>query len=125
MRALIAIERAASTGLPQAISAQPRSRHPTPDMVRLAHNRSSPRSLTCVGRPLAPKTAIRNSLQLIVRLLKWLQNGREERQPTQAPKKMAALGIQTLVDMKAGKTVAMSTDPGTVLMTKENAAQYK
>jgi ABC-type sugar transport system substrate-binding protein len=43
----------------------------------------------------------------------------------QAPKKMAALGIRTLVDMKAGKKVAMSTDPGTVLVTKENAAQYK
>jgi ABC-type sugar transport system substrate-binding protein len=43
----------------------------------------------------------------------------------QAPKKMAALGIQTLVDMKAGKKVAMATDPGTVLVTKENAAQYK
>jgi ribose transport system substrate-binding protein len=43
----------------------------------------------------------------------------------QAPKKMAALGIQTLIDMKAGKTVAMVTDPGTVLVTKENAAQYK
>src|SRR2546430_1207281 len=35
MRALIAIERAASTGIPQAISAQPRSRRPTPEMVRL------------------------------------------------------------------------------------------
>jgi predicted dehydrogenase len=35
MRALVAIERAASTGVPQAISTQPRSRHPTPDMVRL------------------------------------------------------------------------------------------
>jgi predicted dehydrogenase len=35
MRALIAIERAASTGIPHAISVQPRSRHPTPDMVRL------------------------------------------------------------------------------------------
>ena len=35
MRALLAIERAASTGVPQAISVQPRSRHPTPDMVRL------------------------------------------------------------------------------------------
>jgi predicted dehydrogenase len=35
MRALVAIERAASTGVPQAVSAQPRSRHPTPDMVRL------------------------------------------------------------------------------------------
>lgn len=43
----------------------------------------------------------------------------------QAPKKMAALGIQTLVDMKAGKKVEMSVDPGTVLVTKENAAQYK
>ena len=35
MRALTAIERAAATGRPQAISTQPRSRHPTPDMVRL------------------------------------------------------------------------------------------
>jgi predicted dehydrogenase len=35
MRALIAIERAASTGKPQAISAQPRPRRPTADMVRL------------------------------------------------------------------------------------------
>ena len=50
--------------------------------------------------------------------------GREPARTTQAPKKMAALGIQTLVDMKAGKTVAKSTDPGTVLVTKENAAQY-
>ena len=51
--------------------------------------------------------------------------GREPARTTQAPKKMAALGIRTLVDMKARKTVAMSTDPGTVLVTKENAAQYK
>ncbi len=36
MRALLAIEKAASTGLPQAISTPPRPRHPTPDMVRLA-----------------------------------------------------------------------------------------
>jgi ribose transport system substrate-binding protein len=43
----------------------------------------------------------------------------------QAPKKMAGLGIQTLVDMRAGKPVPMSTDPGTVLVTRENAAQYK
>lgn len=43
----------------------------------------------------------------------------------QAPKKMAALGIETLVKMKAGKQVAMVTDPGTVLVTKDNAAQYK
>jgi ABC-type sugar transport system substrate-binding protein len=43
----------------------------------------------------------------------------------QAPKKMAALGIQTLVDMKAGKQVSMATDPGTTLVIKDNAAQYK
>jgi ribose transport system substrate-binding protein len=43
----------------------------------------------------------------------------------QAPKKMAALGIQTLVDMKAGKKVEMLVDPGAVLVTKENVAQYK
>jgi ribose transport system substrate-binding protein len=43
----------------------------------------------------------------------------------QAPKKMAALGIQTLADMKAGKQVPMSTDPGTTLVTKANAAEYK
>lgn len=35
LRALVAIEKAASTGMPQAISTQPRTRHPTPDMVRL------------------------------------------------------------------------------------------
>ena len=35
MRALIAIEKAALTGTPQAISAQPRLHHPTADMVRL------------------------------------------------------------------------------------------
>lgn len=38
---------------------------------------------------------------------------------------MAGLGIQALVDMKAGKDVPMVTDPGTVLVTKENAEQYK
>ena len=35
LRALVAIEKAAATGIPQAISTHPRSRHPTPDMVRL------------------------------------------------------------------------------------------
>jgi hypothetical protein len=35
MRALLAIEKACVTGLPQAISSPPRPRHPTPDMVRL------------------------------------------------------------------------------------------
>ncbi len=43
----------------------------------------------------------------------------------QAPAKMAGLGIQTLVDLKAGKKVEMVTDPGTVLVTKENANNYK
>jgi ABC-type sugar transport system substrate-binding protein len=43
----------------------------------------------------------------------------------QAPKKMAALGIQTLIDMKAGKKVEMVVDPGTVLVIKDNAADYK
>jgi ribose transport system substrate-binding protein len=43
----------------------------------------------------------------------------------QAPAKMAGLGIQSLVDMKAGKQVAMVTDPGTVLVTKDNAKDYK
>lgn len=43
----------------------------------------------------------------------------------QAPKKMAELGIQTLIDMKAGKKVEMKVDPGTVLVTKDNAANYK
>jgi predicted dehydrogenase len=35
LRALVAIDKAAATGIPQAISTQPRSRHPTPEMVRL------------------------------------------------------------------------------------------
>ena len=43
----------------------------------------------------------------------------------QKPKTIAGLGIQTLFDMKAGKTVPMSTDPGTTLVTKDNASQYK
>lgn len=36
LRALIAIEKAALTGQPQAIASPPRARHPTPDMVRVA-----------------------------------------------------------------------------------------
>jgi predicted dehydrogenase len=35
LRALVAIEKAAATRIPQAISTQPRSRHPTSDLVRL------------------------------------------------------------------------------------------
>lgn len=43
----------------------------------------------------------------------------------QAPREMAALGIQTLAAMKAGEEVAMVTDPGTVLVTQENAEAYR
>jgi ribose transport system substrate-binding protein len=43
----------------------------------------------------------------------------------QAPAKMAGLGIQTLVDMKAGKKVELKVDPGTVLVVKDNAGDYK
>jgi ABC-type sugar transport system substrate-binding protein len=43
----------------------------------------------------------------------------------QAPRNIGALGIQTLVDLKAGKKVAAITDTGTELVTKENAARYK
>lgn len=43
----------------------------------------------------------------------------------QDPKKIGATGIQDLVDLKAGKTVAEVTDTGTVLVTKDNAASYK
>ncbi len=35
VRALVAIETAALTGQPQAITSRPRARHPTPDMVRI------------------------------------------------------------------------------------------
>lgn len=43
----------------------------------------------------------------------------------QAPGRMAGLGIQSLVDMKAGKKVELVTDPGTVLVIKDNANDYK
>ena len=43
----------------------------------------------------------------------------------QAPKKIGGLGIQTLVDLKAGKQVPLVIDTGTVLVTKDNADQYK
>lgn len=43
----------------------------------------------------------------------------------QAPRRMAALGIETLVKMKAGEQVEMVVDPGTVLVTAENAEEYK
>jgi ribose transport system substrate-binding protein len=43
----------------------------------------------------------------------------------QAPANMGGFGIQALVDLKAGKTLEPWIDTGTVLVTKENAAEYK
>jgi len=43
----------------------------------------------------------------------------------QAPANMGGFGIQALVDLKAGKTLDAWIDTGTVLVTKENAEQYK
>jgi ABC-type sugar transport system substrate-binding protein len=54
-----------------------------------------------------------------------IQAGEMTASIAQAPGKMAGLGIQTLVDMKAGKKVEMNVDPGTVLVTKDNANDYK
>lgn len=43
----------------------------------------------------------------------------------QAPANMGGFGIQALVDLKAGKTLEPWIDTGTVLVTKDNAEQYK
>ncbi|MDT3707294.1 MAG: sugar ABC transporter substrate-binding protein [Thiobacillus sp.] len=43
----------------------------------------------------------------------------------QAPGNMGGFSIQALVDLKAGKTLEAWIDTGTVLVTKENAEQYK
>lgn len=43
----------------------------------------------------------------------------------QAPANMGGFGIQALVDLKAGKTLDAWIDTGTVLVTKDNAADYK
>lgn len=43
----------------------------------------------------------------------------------QDPKRIGALGIQELVDMNAGKKPPLVTDTGTVLVTKDNAKDYK
>ena len=43
----------------------------------------------------------------------------------QAPANMGGFGIQALVDLKAGKTLEPWIDTGTVLVTKDNAADYK
>ncbi len=43
----------------------------------------------------------------------------------QAPYNMGAFGLQALVDLKDGKTLEEWIDTGTVLVTKENAAEYQ
>ncbi len=43
----------------------------------------------------------------------------------QAPANMGGFGIQALVDLKAGKTIEAVIDTGTVLVTKDNAADFK
>jgi ABC-type sugar transport system substrate-binding protein len=43
----------------------------------------------------------------------------------QAPANMGGFGIQALVDLKAGKTLEPWIDTGTVLVTKDNAADYQ
>ncbi|MDC9822183.1 sugar ABC transporter substrate-binding protein [Devosia sp. ZB163] len=43
----------------------------------------------------------------------------------QAPANMGGFGIQALVDLKGGKTIEPVIDTGTVLVTKDNAEQYK
>lgn len=43
----------------------------------------------------------------------------------QAPANMGGFSIQALVDLRAGKTLEPWIDTGTVLVTKENAAEYQ
>lgn len=43
----------------------------------------------------------------------------------QAPQNMGGFAIQALVDLKAGKKIDAWVDTGTVLVTKDNAAEYK
>jgi ribose transport system substrate-binding protein len=43
----------------------------------------------------------------------------------QAPKNMGALGIESLVKLKKGEKIDPVIDTGTVLVTKDNAEQYK
>lgn len=43
----------------------------------------------------------------------------------QAPGNIGGFGVQALVDLKAGKAIEPVIDTGTVLVTKDNAAQYK
>jgi ABC-type sugar transport system substrate-binding protein len=43
----------------------------------------------------------------------------------QAPSNMGAFGLQALADLKDGKTLEAWIDTGTVLVTKDNAAEYQ
>jgi simple sugar transport system substrate-binding protein len=51
--------------------------------------------------------------------------GQEAGSVAQFPAKMGSLGVQTLVDAIAGKTVQPNVDTGTEMVTKDNAAQFK
>jgi ABC-type sugar transport system substrate-binding protein len=43
----------------------------------------------------------------------------------QSPKNMGALGVENVLKLKKGETISENIDTGTVLVTKENAEQYK
>jgi ABC-type sugar transport system substrate-binding protein len=43
----------------------------------------------------------------------------------QSPKNMGALGVENALKLKKGETIPENIDTGTVLVTKENAEQYK
>ena len=43
----------------------------------------------------------------------------------QAPKNMGALGVENVLKLKNGETIPENIDTGTVLVTKENAEQFK
>jgi ribose transport system substrate-binding protein len=43
----------------------------------------------------------------------------------QSPKNMGALGVENVVKLKKGETIPENIDTGTVLVTKQNAEQYK
>jgi ribose transport system substrate-binding protein len=43
----------------------------------------------------------------------------------QAPKNMGAFGVENVLKLKKGETIPENIDTGTVLVTKENAEQFK
>jgi ABC-type sugar transport system substrate-binding protein len=51
--------------------------------------------------------------------------GQEAGSVAQFPAKMGSLGVQTLVDAIAGKSVPANVDTGTEMVTKDNASKFK